>query len=102
MLGCVQVFFLTCAGTKVFSDPRMTSVDAALAFAKSSQLQVCPPTISRFPQYMLGCLKEGFQIAAAHRELPLLAEVMPNSSAERVSPAAHYASPRSCAGVAAA
>jgi hypothetical protein len=36
----VQVFFLTCAGTKVYPDPRMTSVDAALAFAKSSQLQV--------------------------------------------------------------
>ena len=37
---CAQVFFLTCAGTKVYPDPRMTSVDAALAFAKSSQLQV--------------------------------------------------------------
>lgn len=33
------VFFLTCAGTKAYPDPRMTSVDAALAFAKSSQLQ---------------------------------------------------------------
>lgn len=34
------MFFLTCAGTKAYPDPRMTSVDAALAFAKSSQLQV--------------------------------------------------------------
>mmetsp|Transcript_6370 Transcript_6370/g.18321 ORF Transcript_6370/g.18321 Transcript_6370/m.18321 type:complete len:699 (+) Transcript_6370:300-2396(+) len=33
------VFFLTCAGTKAYSDPRMASLEAALAFAKCSQLQ---------------------------------------------------------------
>jgi hypothetical protein len=50
-LRCVyaQVFFLTCAGTKVYPDPRMTSVDAALAFAKSSQLQVVPAALQQLP-----------------------------------------------------
>eukprot|EP00887_Chlorella_sp_A99_P007166 scaffold2.g7166.t1 len=33
------VFFLTCGGTKHFSDPRMNSLEAALQFAISSQLQ---------------------------------------------------------------
>ena len=53
LLLSVQVFFLTCAGTKVYPDPRMTSVDAALAFAKSSQLQVSPAALQA-PQ----CLPE--------------------------------------------
>ncbi|PRW21071.1 glycerophosphodiesterase GDE1 isoform A [Chlorella sorokiniana] len=33
------VFFLTCGGTKLFQDPRMNSLDAALQFALASQLQ---------------------------------------------------------------
>lgn len=34
------VFFLTCAGSKHYADPRMNSLEAALIFAKSSKLQV--------------------------------------------------------------
>lgn len=34
-----NVFFLTCGGTKTFTDPRMNSVGAALQFAKTSHLQ---------------------------------------------------------------
>ena len=34
------VLFLTCGGTKVFTDPRMNSLEAALQFALASQLQV--------------------------------------------------------------
>lgn len=33
------VLFLTCGGTKIFDDPRMNSLDAALRFALSSKLQ---------------------------------------------------------------
>ena len=33
------VLFLTCGGTKVFNDPRMNSLDAAIQFALGSQLQ---------------------------------------------------------------
>ncbi|KAL4420635.1 hypothetical protein ABPG75_010291 [Micractinium tetrahymenae] len=33
------VLFLTCGGTKLFSDPRMNSLDAALHFALASRLQ---------------------------------------------------------------
>ena len=41
-LKCARypVFFLTCAGKKVYADPRMNSLEAALIFAKSSKLQV--------------------------------------------------------------
>ena len=44
-LKCARypVFFLTCAGSKHYSDPRMNSLQAALIFAKSSKLQVTPP-----------------------------------------------------------
>lgn len=38
------VLFLTCGGTKLFSDPRMNSLEAALQFALASRLQVRPPT----------------------------------------------------------
>lgn len=48
------VFFLTWAGTKSFSDPRMASLNAALTFAKSSQLQGVVPEISG----MAHCLDE--------------------------------------------
>ena len=44
-LKCARypVFFLTCAGSKHYADPRMNSLQAALIFAKSSKLQVgCP------------------------------------------------------------
>ncbi len=34
------MFFLTCAGSKHYADPRMNSLEAALIFAKSSKLQV--------------------------------------------------------------
>ena len=34
------VFFLTCAGAKTFTDPRMNSLEAAFIFAKTSNLQV--------------------------------------------------------------
>lgn len=33
-----SVFFLTCGGTKIFKDPRMNSVEAALQFAKATRL----------------------------------------------------------------
>lgn len=33
-----NVFFLTCGGTKVFKDPRMNSVEAALQFAQANKL----------------------------------------------------------------
>lgn len=41
-LKCARypVFFLTCAGSKKYADPRMNSLEAALIFAKSSKLQV--------------------------------------------------------------
>ncbi|CAG9461280.1 unnamed protein product [Pedinophyceae sp. YPF-701] len=35
------VFFLTCSGTEVFADPRMNSLNAAVAFARASELQGC-------------------------------------------------------------
>ncbi|KAK9905950.1 hypothetical protein WJX75_009398 [Coccomyxa subellipsoidea] len=40
-LKCARypVFFLTCAGSKHYADPRMNSLEAALIFAKSSKLQ---------------------------------------------------------------
>ena len=40
-LKCARypVFFLTCAGSKTYADPRMNSLEAALVFAKSSKLQ---------------------------------------------------------------
>ena len=37
------VFFLTCAGSRTYADPRMNSLEAALVFAKSSKLQACGP-----------------------------------------------------------
>ena len=52
-LKCARypVFFLTCAGSKHYADPRMNSLEAALIFAKSSKLQVgCPAIIRRFSQ----------------------------------------------------
>lgn len=33
-----SVFFLTCGGTKIFKDPRMNSIEAALQFAKATRL----------------------------------------------------------------
>jgi glycerophosphodiester phosphodiesterase len=33
-----SVFFLTCGGTKIFKDPRMNSVEAALQFARATRL----------------------------------------------------------------
>ena len=47
-LKCARypVFFLTCAGSKHYADPRMNSLEAALIFAKSSKLQVgCPVNV---------------------------------------------------------
>lgn len=37
------VLFLTCGGTKLFGDPRMNSLDAALQFALASRLQARRP-----------------------------------------------------------
>lgn len=55
------VLFLTCGGTKLFSDPRMNSVDAALQFALASRLQGVVAEVSS----VLGRLHES--VAEFHR-----------------------------------
>lgn len=55
------VLFLTCGGTKVFTDPRMNSLEAALQFALASQLQGVVAEVTS----VLGRLQE--TVAEFHR-----------------------------------
>lgn len=51
--GRYPVFFLTCAGSKHYADPRMNSLEAALIFAKSSKLQARLPPLDPTTAAML-------------------------------------------------